>query len=265
MLNGLYDLLSKIGFADPLHPPITHMPIGLATGAFVFVLIAVIFRKKQMEITVRHVSILAFIFAFPTILLGVFDWMHYYHAVLFTPIVIKMTLAAILLIELAIGIILGNEIKMRSFVMTLLASVGFVAVIGLGWFGAAIVYGRGIDMSQVGPSPAETPAVSVSPSAEPPAKPSSSPAKASVAGESLFTLYCSSCHASGGNIIRTDLPLKTSDRLDSRDEFIAFIRNPTLPNGQPGAMPRFPTQTLPDKAAVDLYQYLSYMAAHDWK
>ena len=46
---------------------------------------AVIFGRKNLITTARHVSILAFIFVFPTILFGVIDWMHYYHAALISP------------------------------------------------------------------------------------------------------------------------------------------------------------------------------------
>ncbi|MBN2354413.1 MAG: c-type cytochrome [Spirochaetales bacterium] len=257
MLNGLYDFFSTLGFGDPLHPPVTHLPIGLAAGAFVFVLIAVIFRKKNLEITARHVSILAFIFAFPAILLGTLDWIHYYHAVLFTPFTVKITLASVLLIELAVGIILGNKIKLSRFVMTLLSSVGFVAVIGLGWFGSGVMYGRGIDMSRTGQAQSPAPVVSASPS--------SVPAKPSAAGEALFAGYCASCHPGGGNVIRPDLTIKISRTLSDESTFLGFIRDPRLPSGQAGAMPSFPADVLPDKSAGDLYDYLIYMNAHGWK
>jgi len=263
MLNGLYDFMSKIGFGDPLHPPITHMPIGLAVGAFVFVLIAVILKKKNLEITARHVSILAFIFAFPTILLGTLDWIHYYHAILFPPFAIKITLAAILLVELAVGIIIGNKVKLRRFVMTLLASVGVVAVVGLGWFGGGVMYGRGIDMSRLKPAASASPAPAVSPA---PSTVSPSPsAVPNAAGAALFADYCASCHPGGGNVIRPDLPIKISRKLKDESTFLGFIRNPTLPTGQAGAMPSFPARFLPDKSAGDLYEYVKYMSAHGWK
>ena len=87
MLDFLYNFLSGIGFNDPLHPPITHIPIGLTVGAFLFFLGALIFKKKRFILTARHTSVLAFVFAFPTILLGVFDWIHFYGAVMMPAIV----------------------------------------------------------------------------------------------------------------------------------------------------------------------------------
>jgi uncharacterized membrane protein len=146
MIDALYEFLAKHGFSEPLHSPITHMPIGLSVGALIFFLTAIIFKNKQLVLTARHASILAFIFVFPTILLGVFDWIHFYHATLFVPIIIKMCLASAALILLATGIILGSEIKLHTISMTLIYAVTVVVMIGLGYFGAGIIYGRGMEM-----------------------------------------------------------------------------------------------------------------------
>jgi uncharacterized membrane protein len=146
MIDDLYALLAKFGFNEPLHSPMTHMPIGLVVGALIFFLVAVIFKKKNLALTARHASILAFIFAFPTIMLGVMDWIHFYHATLFVPIMIKMALAGIALIVLGTGIILGSEIKLHTMTMTILYVVAFVVMIGLGYFGSGIIYGRGLQI-----------------------------------------------------------------------------------------------------------------------
>lgn len=144
MIDDLYLFLSKLGFNEPLHSPITHMPIGLVVGALIFFLVAIVFKRKNLILTARHASILAFIFAFPTILFGVMDWIHFYHATLFTPIKIKMALAGVALVVLGAGIILGSEIKLHSVTMTVLYALAFVAMIGLGYFGSGIIYGRGL-------------------------------------------------------------------------------------------------------------------------
>lgn len=157
MIDALYILLARFGFNEPLHSPITHMPIGLATGALIFLLVALLFRNKELVLTARHASILAFIFVFPTILLGVFDWVHFYHATLYTPIRIKMGLAGGALLFLGAGIILGSEIKLHSVAMTMLYALTFLVMTGLGYFGAGIIYGRGLEMKK----PAQTTAVSV--------------------------------------------------------------------------------------------------------
>jgi uncharacterized membrane protein len=156
MIDDLYALLAKIGFKEPLHSPITHMPIGLVVGALIFFLVAVVFKRKNLVLTARHASILAFIFAFPTIMLGVMDWIHFYHATLFVPIMIKMMLAGIALIVLGAGIILGSEVKLHTMTMTVLYAIAFVAMMGLGYFGSGIIYGRGLQIRAPKPAVSTT-------------------------------------------------------------------------------------------------------------
>jgi uncharacterized membrane protein len=35
LIDTVYLLLEKLGYPHPLHPPLTHMPLGLVTGALV--------------------------------------------------------------------------------------------------------------------------------------------------------------------------------------------------------------------------------------
>jgi mono/diheme cytochrome c family protein len=244
MIDAIFRLFAGLGFGDPLHPPVTHLPIGLAAGALVFILVALIFKKKNLEMTARHVSILAFIFAFPTILLGVMDWIHFYKGVLFPAIQVKIVLATILVAALAAGIFLGPRLKFRSVFTTALAAVAFVAVFGLGYFGSGILYGRGIAAAPAAPTPQEA---------------------LNTHGETVFMNNCSACHAGGGNAIQANLPLKTSVKLKSADDFIAFIRDPVPPAGIQANMPPFPADIIDDAAARDLYAYVRYMAAAKWK
>jgi uncharacterized membrane protein len=156
MIDGLYAILARFGFSEPLHSPITHMPIGLAIGALIFFITALLFKRKNLVLTARHASILAFIFVFPTILLGVFDWIHFYHATLYTPIKIKMGLASLTLLLLGAGIILGSEVKLHSISMTILYGAASISLVGLGYFGAGIIYGRGLEMKPAIQKPART-------------------------------------------------------------------------------------------------------------
>ena len=148
MIDDLYILLARLGINEPLHSPITHMPIGLVTGALIFFLVALLFKKKNLVLTARHASILAFIFVFPTILLGVFDWVHFYHATLYKPIKIKMGLAGLTLLLLGAGIILGSEIKLHKISLTMIYAASFFTVVGLGYFGSGIIYGHGLEMEK---------------------------------------------------------------------------------------------------------------------
>ena len=241
MIDTMYQILAKFGFNEPLHPPITHMPIGLTVGALIFLLVAIFFKKKNLVMTARHVSILAFIFAFPTIILGVIDWIHFYHAALITPIKIKMVLAVVVLIVLGIGIIVGSEVKTHSVTMTVLYSIAFVSVIGLGYFGSGLIYGRGVEQQPQSQSEDQGPAV------------------VSASGQAVFTANCQGCHPNGGNIIVPKLSIKSSKKLVNKNIFIAFLRDPKMPDGSSGQMPPFSAQEISDTKAGDLYDYIITM------
>jgi uncharacterized membrane protein len=86
MFEFIYQPLTNLGYNHPIHPTLTHVPIGMAMGAFIFVLIAVITRKKNLAQTARHCSVLALIGPVPTALLGLMDWQHFYGGLLLFPI-----------------------------------------------------------------------------------------------------------------------------------------------------------------------------------
>jgi mono/diheme cytochrome c family protein len=247
MIDSLYALIAKTGFTDPLHAPLTHIPIGLVIGAFLFFLVAVLFGKKNLVLTARHVSILAFLFVFPTILFGVFDWLHFFKGAMIAPIKYKMILASAVLVLLAVGIIVGSELQVRTAPMMVVYALAVVAVVGLGWFGGKLVYG--------GFSPAEQAA---------PAAAQAGTAPAAPAGQRVFASNCAACHPNGGNAIVAELPLKKSKTLSGVAAFTAFIRSPKMPDGSAGEMPAFDDDQISAKQAADLYGYIqSKLAA--WK
>jgi mono/diheme cytochrome c family protein len=265
MIDGIYQLLAKVGFTDPLHAPITHIPIGLVIGAFCFFYVAVIFGRKNMYLTARHVSILAFIFVFPTILFGVMDWLHFFKGVLIPPIKMKMILASCVLVLLAIGIILGSEVRVRSAPMMVIYALAVVCVVGLGWFGARLVYGNWAGSQQAaqttapaGQQAAGTPGTARGAAAAP------APAAASAVrlGGRLFAANCAACHPGGANVVVPELPLKGAKQLATEDTFVSFIRNPVMPNGSAGQMPAFPADQVSAKDASSIYQYIQ---AQGWK
>ena len=223
------------------------MPIGLIAGALVFFLVALIFKRKQLVLSARHASILALVFAVPTILFGVFDWMHFYHGVFFPAIKYKMFLAGAVVILLGLGIILGSEIKLRSLAMTLIYALCFVAAVGLGYFGGNIVYGQG-------QAPAVASSSQIGVSAAPP---SPAPVGDNAEGRSLFASNCQACHAGGGNSIAASLPIKGSKKLANLESFTGFIRAPSMPDGKPGDMPPFGKDTLDDGQVSKLYSFVS--------
>ncbi|HTX73084.1 MAG TPA: c-type cytochrome [Rectinemataceae bacterium] len=247
MIEALYKFLGSVGYTDPIHAPVTHMPVGLAIGAFIFFVVAIIFKRQQLVITARHVSILALLFAFPTILFGVFDWIHFYHGVLLPAIKIKMVLAGSLVVLLGIGVILGSEVKLHSLWMTIIYALCVGMVVALGWFGAGLIYGRGAAAAASAPAPAPAQSSAAKPAVAGDVK----------AGQALFADNCQACHSNGQNVIVPELPIRGSKRLATLTGFVAFIRSPSMPDGSAGQMPPFPADTISDAQATDLYAYVT--------
>ena len=169
MIESVYQILAKIGYTHPLHPPATHLPAGLIIGGFLFALFAWIFNRKTLSQTARHCFILALIMAVPTILLGLMDWQHRFGGADIFEIKMKLILAGALLFLLLVVVIYSA--LAGKFTKTVMAfyTLCLLAVIGLGYFGGELVYGS----RPVGGQEAAGPAVQ---------------------GEALFRQTCSACH-----------------------------------------------------------------------
>ena len=76
MVDLPYALLEQVGFTHPLHPAITHLPMGMAMGAFLFGIASL--RWGFLAATARHCAVLGLIFVPPTMIAGILDWQHYY-------------------------------------------------------------------------------------------------------------------------------------------------------------------------------------------
>ena len=187
MINAFYDFLARLGYTHPFHPTEVHMPIGLVVGAFIFALVAVIFRVQRLHFTPRHCIILAFIWVFPTILLGVMDWQHFYEGAWIFPIKMKLIIAPILTALLGLSIFLGYRYGPVSLRVIPVYFLCLCAVTMLGYFGGQLTYGG---MTIVGP-----------PSYK--------------AGEKVYAAHCTTCHPSGGNTINPGKPVLHSPLLQN--------------------------------------------------
>ena len=129
MIEFIYQILTKFGYTHPLHPTLTHVPIGLVIGAFLFALAALIFRWTSLIQTARHCVILALIVVVPTALLGIMDWQHFYGGAMLFPIKMKLVLACVLLIFLVLAVIFGlfgekfTRVVLAMYVLCLLSAV----------------------------------------------------------------------------------------------------------------------------------------------
>jgi len=230
MFDPIYEFLAKLGYTHPIHPTEVHMPIGLVVASLVFIYIAVIFRRHNLEQTVRHCIILAFIWIFPTMLFGYMDWQHFYAGAWLFPIKVKLATATVLALLLLLAVIVAHQRGPASKLAVTLYTLCFLAVVVLGYFGGQLVYGI------KGSSDSETYGT----------------------GRKIFKANCNACHPNGANVIMPNLPLKGSSKLDHFETFIAFLRTPQLPDGKAGPMPAFPASKISDKEVSELYDYITH-------
>lgn len=141
MIESLYALLTKVGFTHPLHPALTHIPMGMVMGCFFFGFLVWYAKKPDFHKTCLHCSVLALIFIVPTIIAGIFDWQHLYAGRYQPLIVIKMVLAAVLTGLLIYSVILnrqGTDTK-KLFIIYALC---LACAVGLGFSGGELVYSK---------------------------------------------------------------------------------------------------------------------------
>jgi uncharacterized membrane protein len=228
VFDPFYRFLYAIGYHDPIHPTLTHMPIGLVVGALIFGVLAWLLKQPNLLRAARYCLVLAWLFIFPTVLLGFMDWQHWYQGALVRPILIKIGLASFLFMVLTLGIIMVLTGRGESKGLLVIYLIAFFTVGGLGYFGGRLTFG--------GRAPG------VHQNLE--------------AGRRLFQNHCMACHPGGSNAIMPDAYIIGSDNLKDLPTFIAWIRNPRLDNGRKGPMPAFAGWKISDAQAQQLYDYL---------
>ena len=228
MFDPVYEFLGKLGYTHPIHPTEVHMPIGLVVASLVFIYTAMIFRRHNLEQTVRHCILLAFIWIFPTMLFGYMDWQHFYAGAWLFPIKVKLATAVVLTVLLLLAVIVARQRGPASKLAVALYTLCFLAVVVLGYFGGQLVYGFKASSSSITDS----------------------------TGRKIFTTNCSACHPKGANVIMPNLPLKGSSKLANSETLLAFVRDPKLPDGKAGPMPAFPASRISDGEAGELYKYI---------
>ena len=140
-MNAIYEVLGRIGYTHPLHPPMTALPLGMVVGALVFSLIALLPRFGKFAVTARHCFTLGFVGVFPTVLLGYMDWQHFYGGNLIFPIMMKMILAGILTASMTLAVfVLYRKLPQQDMRIFAVQVLSFVVVVGIGYFGGNLVF-----------------------------------------------------------------------------------------------------------------------------
>ncbi len=182
MINSIYKALDSIGYNHPIHPPVTHIPVGLVIGAFIFIVASLIFNRESFAQTARHCIVLAFFFTPVAIFLGLMDWQHFYGGALLVPIQIKLFLAVSLIFLLLIALRASTKRKVAFGRILAVYGLCLCVVVALGFLGGELVYGT--------------------------KKPLNGPDSSLVQGVKIFNERCQMCHYSDSLEIKIGPGLK---------------------------------------------------------
>jgi uncharacterized membrane protein len=140
MTEVIFEFLNKIGFVHPLHPALTHIPMGMVMGAVTFRLVSFLPRLKVMARTGYHCIILGLLGMFPTAFSGYLDWQHTFGGNWDFLIILKMILAVILTVLLAAIAIVDDPENPRFDKKTLFYLLTLLLAIGLGFSGGELTH-----------------------------------------------------------------------------------------------------------------------------
>lgn len=140
-MEALYETLRSMGYTHPLHPPMTYLPLGMVMGSLLFSLLSVFPRCGKFVVTARHCITLGFVGVFPTMLLGYLDWHYFYGGRLIAPIQMKLILAAVLTLLLALAVVLYWKLPAQDKRIFVVHVLCFATIVGIGYFGGELVFG----------------------------------------------------------------------------------------------------------------------------
>lgn len=141
MTEIIFDFLNKVGFTHPLHPALTHIPMGMVMGAVTFRMASFLPKLKFLAKTGYHCVILGLLGIFPTVFTGYLDWQHTFGGEWEFLIILKMVLAVALTV-LLVTIAIVDDPETRKFdKKTLFYLLIVLLAIGLGFSGGELQYG----------------------------------------------------------------------------------------------------------------------------
>ncbi len=141
MTEIIFTFLNSVGFIHPLHPALTHIPMGMVIGAVVFRMVSFLPKMKSVAKTGYHCVILGLLGIPPTLFSGYLDWEHTYGGHWEFLIILKMILAGILTITLAAIAFMDDPQDTRFNKITLLYILTVILAVGLGFSGGELQYG----------------------------------------------------------------------------------------------------------------------------
>jgi uncharacterized membrane protein len=141
MIEFVYQTLAKIGYSHPLHPAMTHIPMGMIIGGFLFAVGSAVIKKDDLAIVAHYCYTLALIFVLPTMMLGYMDWQYKFDGEWNHLILSKIILAVMLTIMLVITFFYRKNVKVDIKQKLILYVICFGIAMGLGFIGGELQYG----------------------------------------------------------------------------------------------------------------------------
>jgi uncharacterized membrane protein len=141
MIELVYQTLAKIGYNHPLHPAMTHIPMGMIIGGFLFAVSSAVMRKDDLAVAAHYCYTLSLIFVLPTMLLGYMDWQYKFDGEWNRLILTKIILAVMLTMMLGITFLYGKNVKVDMKQKLILYVICFAIAMGLGFIGGELQYG----------------------------------------------------------------------------------------------------------------------------
>ena len=141
MIELVYQTLARIGYSHPLHPAMTHIPMGMIIGGFLFAVSSAVMRKDDLAKAAHYCYTLSLIFVLPTMLLGYMDWQYKFDGEWNRLILTKIILAVMLTMMLGITFLYGKNVKVDMKQKLILYVICFAIAMGLGFIGGELQYG----------------------------------------------------------------------------------------------------------------------------
>jgi len=141
MIGAIYELFAALGYTHPLHPALTHIPMGMVIGAFFFALTSLVWRNEGLSRSAHHCIVVALIFVLPTAIAGFMDWQYTFMGEWDNLILAKIILAVIFVFLLLAAFAAGRRRVSGTLVTLVLYTLCLVVAILLGFLGGEIQYG----------------------------------------------------------------------------------------------------------------------------
>jgi uncharacterized membrane protein len=139
MIEFIYSTLASMGYTHPLHPVITHIPMGMTLGGFIFILASL--KWENLSRTAYYCYTLALIFVPITALLGIMDWQHRLFGKVNNLIIAKLILTGIFTVLLSLTVYMDYKGSIGRRTRMILYTLCVITVMVLGFVGGELAYG----------------------------------------------------------------------------------------------------------------------------